>query len=139
MSEPKVLSVASPTEIYVIHDNAGYVTGTYPVPRSFSLDVEMAVEDFVALASARDAVQTISAQHVGEGLELWLFANPIEHDEELNLYRLRGQIYEQYPDIPVRIHIVHPGRYETDAEQGLISLEELEAEVPTDADRVYAR
>ncbi len=88
---------------------------------------------------ALDEAQEIWMRESDNRVQFWLFTQPLSHDRELEIYRMLQPARNEYPDVPIDLHIVHPGMFDPDDVYPAVTLEVLHEVLPVDAERLTQR
>ncbi len=125
------------------HFSLGHATDqrvtTITIPDYLSAETEIVRRGVTDRLLALDETQELWTTETENRVQFWLFTQSITHDRELEIYRMLQPARKEYPDVPIDLHIVHPGMFESDDAYPAVTLEILHEVLPVGAERLMQR
>jgi hypothetical protein len=76
-----------------------------------TVDATRVAQQYADAITAEAGVRELWGRRCGDVVELWLLVDPIDEDSELRLYGATAQLYEDFPDLNLRFHLLNPANF----------------------------
>ena len=80
---------------------------------AYNIDYAAIGRRFAEVVRPLPSVSGLWVQQVHDYVELWLLTEPIDAQQELDLYAASAWLHQAYPDVNIQFHLVNPLMFET--------------------------